>query len=370
MIDSAEANRTLRAVIREFENLGINSRDLIGTYIAFLLVLIRQAADDKDMSKLLTDFLNESEPEQEWNTLVSTLKNKFLKEVEKGVFPEVPKSPWDALKRIIEQLKALTNFAKKDLDEKDLAKLFQQHLRFELFKGRTRSQYPTPNHVAQLVVSLLDLQDGQRVIDPTCGTGGLLVAAHAAEQSIKVTGRDFNQTWAQLAWSNLYLNGLVSPDISISKEPSDLPPKGHFDRVIMNPPFGGKSEAIAFDVGTRSETVLTRYAFELLSDNGRAAVFVPKGVLFGGAGEQKLREQLKDHIEAIIELPPNAFQPYSTTSATLLLLHKQSANAQPTEGQPAPTPQVLIAKLTDDGYTAAAGRDLTQLPSPIPYVGS
>ena len=119
----------------------------------------------------------------------------------------------------------------------------------------------------------------------------------------------------------------------------------------MNPPFGEKIES---EFGTRSETALINLALNHLATDGRAALLAPGGVLFSSA-EDTLRRRLVDEVtlEAIITLPKDAFQPYSTIIPHLLLIE----NKPPVEKG-----CTWFLRPVYDGYTSGRGRDLTADP--------
>ncbi|MEM2447040.1 MAG: N-6 DNA methylase, partial [Candidatus Bathyarchaeia archaeon] len=126
-----------------------------------------------------------------------------------------------------------------------------------------------------------------------------------------------------------------------------------FQCILMNPPFGAK---IRSDFGARSETALTYLALDHLAQDGRAALLVPSGLLFAGSqAESNLRKRLVDEftLEAIITLPEDALQPYSSLTAHLILV----LNKPPKKDACA-----WFLHPVYDGYTGGRGRDLTQEP--------
>ena len=126
-----------------------------------------------------------------------------------------------------------------------------------------------------------------------------------------------------------------------------------FARILMNPPFG---ESVSSDYGTRSETALGALALAHLSEGGRAALLAPTGLLFSGSQhEYGLRKKLVDdhHLEAVVSLPEDAFQPYSALRTHLLLVRK---------APPAEDALTWFLRPVFDGYIAGHGRDLTSPP--------
>jgi type I restriction-modification system DNA methylase subunit len=344
----------LRKAKGVFESRGIIGDPQIAGYLGFLL-LVRESWPE------LQDTLEDESVTNQLDRLYRELAaaNNALR----SVIPQPPPSRlgFRALRSILDHLsEALTEC------NDDAGKLFQYYVRPELLKSASGGQYPTPHHVATAMGRLLDLRASAKLIDPTCGTGGLLAAAweEAQKQSvedIQIYGCDFDPTWATLGWSNLKLNG-QDADIQITSALTLLPGQsGQFSRLLMNPPFGGTRSAaeiqnayIPSGFGKRTETVLTALALELLEEDGRAATLVSRGILFGGGAEQRLREELlKYDLEVIASLPQDVMQPYNGTGAHLVVLHKTA--------QPSSSP-VWFFQLQQDGYPSGTSRDLAQPP--------
>ena len=227
------------------------------------------------------------------------------------------------------------------------AVLFDRYILFRLPEMVAGGRYPTPRHVVQLMVTLAET-DGQPVTDLACGTGGLLVYSAGSE----LTGVEISPEWARLARANLALHS-QSGQIREGNALYIAEKYDQFARILMNPPFGEKMKS---EYGTRSETALNALALSHLSDNGRAALLAPTGLLFSGnRHERKLRQRLVDdhHLEAVISLPEDAFQPYSSSRTHLLLVHK----IYPTENA-----LTWFMRPAFDGYVSGRGRDLTADP--------
>ena len=106
-------------------------------------------------------------------------------------------------------------------------------------------QYQTPPRLAaQILISIHNDIEGKVVLDLGCGTG-ILGLGCARLGASRVIGVDIDTTAIQVARQNATEVGLSSDEISfIIKDvrcltASDIPP---IDTVVMNPPFGTKSE--------------------------------------------------------------------------------------------------------------------------------
>lgn len=226
--------------------------------------------------------------------------------------------------------------------------------------GKKGGEFYTPHRVVELLVRLLDPQQGMRICDPTCGSGGMLIecAQHVAEATgvrfgtvqpnVTLHGQEKNLgTWA-ICKMNLLLHGL--PDARIEKGDTIRQPKlverGElilYDRVIANPPFSldkwGAEEAAKdgfqrFDMGippkNMGDFAFVQHMLATLNAAGKAAVVMPHGVLFRGSGDGRIRQRMleRDLFEAIIGLPENLFFGTGIPAAVLLLNRNKPAERQ------------------------------------------
>lgn len=210
--------------------------------------------------------------------------------------------------------------------------------------------YPTPRHLVDLMVRLLDPQPGDLVADPACGSGGYLAAvanylresndgfllneSHRKHfQRGLLHGFDNDPAFARMSTMNLLLHGIDSPDVrrinSLAEVPGNI---GRYSVVITNPPFNGSVEKSALDKDLYRDVKSTTKAplflgrvLSLLQAGGRAAVIVPEGVLFGTNKAQiALRKALVDdhNLDAVIKVPAAAYEPFSATQTAILVFTK------------------------------------------------
>lgn len=227
------------------------------------------------------------------------------------------------------------------------AELFDRHVLFRLPEMLKGGRYPTPRHIVQLMVDLAETEPKQ-VADFACGSGGLLVNSAGGD----LYGVEISPEWARLARANALLHGKQA-DMREGNALSAVRKDELFDGIVMNPPFG---ETVRSDYGTRSETALNALALAHLAEDGRAALLAPSGLLFSGSTKERdFRSRAIDdhHLEAVVTLPDDAIQPYSTLRTHLLLVHKVS-----------PTDNAITWFLRPlfDGYISGRGRDLTRDP--------
>lgn len=202
--------------------------------------------------------------------------------------------------------------------------------RFAADAGKKGGEFYTPPEVATLLARLLAPQSGDRICDPACGSGSLLirVANEAPNHNFALFGQESNgSTWA-LCRMNMFLHGMDNARIEwCNTISSPRLVEGDklmkFNIVVANPPFSldkwGADEA-PNDPYNRffrgiPPTSKGDYAFishmieTALADEGRVGVIVPHGVLFRGGAEGKIRQTLIEEnlLKAVIGLPANLF---------------------------------------------------------------
>ena len=209
-------------------------------------------------------------------------------------------------------------------------------------------QYFTPRAVIQAMVDCVQPRPGEVVVDPACGTGGLLLAAHEYLKGHADLDRDQKRhlrfdalrgvelvpNVARLCGMNLYLHG-IGPDGGDRREPPITTddalrdtPRVLADVVVTNPPFGKRSSITVVnaegETGRQSLTYnrpdfwtttsnkqlnFVQHVKSLLAIHGRAPVVVPDNVLFeGGAGETVRRNLLREcDVHTLLRLPTGIF---------------------------------------------------------------
>lgn len=205
--------------------------------------------------------------------------------------------------------------------------------RFASDAGKKAGEFYTPKQVSTLLAQLVAPKPGDRICDPACGSGGLLIEVGAlveqqGSRDFALFGQEVNgSTWA-LARMNMFLHGkdgarIEWGDSLNSPALVENDRLMRFDVVVANPPFsldkwGGKEvEADRYNRFWRGMPPKSKgdYAFithmieTALPQQGRVAVVVPHGVLFRGGKEGRIRRALIEEnlLEAVIGLPANLF---------------------------------------------------------------
>ncbi len=215
--------------------------------------------------------------------------------------------------------------------------------RFASDAGKKAGEFYTPRQVSKLLARLTRPKASDRICDPTCGSGGLLIEAAGL---IEATGsRDFalfgqevnGSTWA-LARMNMFLHSKDSARIEWG-DTLNSPALVENDRlmrfnvVVANPPFSldkwgaEHADSDRFNRFWRGVPPKSKgdYAFithmiEIaLPQEGRVAVVVPHGVLFRSGAEGRVRRSFIEEnlLDAVISLPGNLFP---TTSIPVAIL--------------------------------------------------
>lgn len=215
--------------------------------------------------------------------------------------------------------------------------------RFASDAGKKAGEFYTPKQVSKLLAQLAAPQPSDRICDPTCGSGGLLIEAAALVETqgssdFALFGQEANgSTWA-LARMNMFLHGKDAARIEWG-DTLNSPALVEADRlmrfnvVVANPPFsldkwgGTEVEADRYSRFWRGLPPKSKgdYAFishmieTALPQEGRVAVVVPHGVLFRGGAEGRIRRALIEEnlLDAVIGLPGNLFP---TTSIPVAIL--------------------------------------------------
>lgn len=274
--------------------------------------------------------------------------------------------------------KSLESLLGEALGNLSPAELLNHCLLFRSDTMQAGGRYPTPRHITRLMADLarIFVADDQAVIgDFACGSGGLLVEFPGQE----VVGIEISPTWARIARANLLLHGISPDEVYTNNALAVLGTNvtNLFDIIVMNPPFGSPLEAemveqhLGEGKGTRSETVLALLGLNYLKPDGILAILQPGGTLFStSSGEATLRNRLltENRLEAIIQLPKDAFQPYSQLQTYLLLARNCTASSIAADAP------VWFYYITNDGFSSGRNRqpqpDQNQLPQLLAAVAA
>jgi len=266
-----------------------------------------------------------------------------------GVFGDAPwtnkeRLPDHTLKNLLEHFSQHT-LSLANVPEDELGNAYEYLIKqFADDSGHTAQEFYTNRTVVHLMVQMLDPQPGERIYDPTCGTGGMLISAldqvkrsGGEHRTLKLYGQERNHMTAAIARMNLALHGVE--DFAIARGDTLERPAftehdrlATFDVVLANPPYSIKQwnrAAWSTDpwgrnfLGTppqgRADYAFFQHILKSLAppsprgrgdggEGGRCAILFPHGVLFRkeeAAMRQKLVEA--DLVDCVIGLGPNLF---------------------------------------------------------------
>ncbi len=211
--------------------------------------------------------------------------------------------------------------------------------------GKKGGEFFTPPEIAELLAKLLEPKSGDRISDPTCGSGSLLlkVAKEIGTNDFSLWGQENNNgTWA-LCKMNMFLHGVDNARIEWGdtlRRPLLIEGDSlmKFNVVVANPPFSldkwGQEEAKSdkynrFHRGlppkSKGDYAFISHMIETITEeDGKVGVVVPLGVLFRGSSEGKIRKQLIEEnlLHAVIGLASNLF--YGVSIPVALLIFKKN----------------------------------------------
>ncbi len=223
-------------------------------------------------------------------------------------------------------------------------------------KADGAGEYFTPRPLIHAMVEAIDPEYEETVYDPASGTNGFLITAYnyvgkktagevAGEErhflntpdkgpdsfAEQLTGRDITRQTYRLGLMNLILHDIDPTEMTIVRGNSlSRQVDEEYDLILANPPYGGNGSDKfpgAWADTTIPETNFLQLIMRSLSEDGRAAVIVPEGVLFRGGAEQSVRERLLDqyNLDCVLVLPESSFHPYADVDANVLFFERDSA---------------------------------------------
>ena len=212
------------------------------------------------------------------------------------------------------------------------------------------SGFPTPRHLVDLIVKMVDPPPGDIVADPAIESGCFLVAActylrkqhpdlfmdalsREHFQRTMFHGIDNDPAFALMANMSLLLRGTINQDSQRKNSLGAIPDElGKFTLVFTNPSFSGSIERFSLDANLYRDVksaikaaLFIGRVLTLLRPGDRAAVIVPEGVLFGNRRAQiALRKTLVDdhRLDAVVRIPPASHEPFSATRLAILYFTK------------------------------------------------
>lgn len=222
--------------------------------------------------------------------------------------------------------------------------------------GKKGGEFYTPAEVSEVLARLVKPRENDRIYDPTCGSGSLLlkVAKKVPSKKVAIYGQERNGATHSLAIMNMYLHGIDDAKIEwgdtlanpLHLEDDKLM---KFQVIVANPPFSLDKWAMGFagegtsdkkfkmepgldpyrrfewgvPPSSKGDYAFVQHMLYSLAENGRMATILPHGVLFRGASEGKIRKQIIDMnlLDAVIGLPEGLF--YGTGIPACIMIFRK-----------------------------------------------
>ena len=215
--------------------------------------------------------------------------------------------------------------------------------------GKSGGEFFTPQEVGELLarIVIMDKTSVNKVYDPACGSGGLLLkfAKILGKENVRegFFGQEINLTTYNLARINMFLHNINYNNFSIERGDTLIHPvhwnDEPFDAIVSNPPYSikwaGKSNPLLINderfapagvlaPESKADLAFTMHMLSWLSPKGTAAIVEFPGVLYRGGAEQKIRKYMIDNnfVDTVIQLPSDLF--FGTSIATCILVLKKN----------------------------------------------
>ena len=215
--------------------------------------------------------------------------------------------------------------------------------------GKSGGEFYTPQEVSELLTKLavLGKKSVNKVYDPACGSGSLLLKAAKILGKDNVRngfyGQEINLTTYNLCRINMFLHDVGYDKFDIACEDTLVSPQHWddepFEVIVSNPPYSIKwvgddnavlindprySPAGVLAPKSKADFAFIMHSLSWLATNGTASIVCFPGILYRGGAEQKIRKYLIDNnfVDCIIQLPDNLF--FGTSIATCIMVLKKS----------------------------------------------
>ena len=305
------------------------------------------------------------------NTLFPVLKGTDIKDSNgKVIIPGVKVDSSTPIKKAIVQTTfADANQYMKDgvllrqvinvIDDLDLGDYEESHAFGEIYEtilkelqsAGSSGEFYTPRAVTDFMAKMINPQIGEQVADFACGTGGFLTSwlkelatkiettEDQAAYDASIYGIEKKQFPYMLCITNMLLHGIDVPKIyhdnSLLKDVLDYTRDDQFDVILMNPPYGGnektevKNHFPADLASSETADLFMSVIMYRLKKNGRAAVILPDGFLFGTDNAKvNLKKKLLSefNLHTVIRMPGSVFAPYTSITTNILFFDRIPVN--------------------------------------------
>ena len=304
------------------------------------------------------------------NTLFPVLKGNDVKEGDTVIYEGIKVTPDTPIKKAIVKstFEDANNYMKDGvylrqvidvIDEIEFDDVKESHafgfvyeeILRELQSAGSSGEFYTPRAVTEFMALMIKPKLGEKMADFACGTGGFItswlgqlskqVTDTSAQKQLddSIYGIEKKPFPYLLCVTNMLLHDIEVPNIyhmnSLKHNLLDYTDADKFDVILMNPPYGGHEDksiqGFFPDDLASSETadLFMSVILYRLKKNGRAAVVVPDGFLFGlDNAKVNIKKRLigEFNLHTVIRLPNSVFSPYTSITTNLLFFD----NTKPT----------------------------------------
>ena len=247
------------------------------------------------------------------------------------------------------------------IDELDLSSYEESHAFGEIYEAILKElqsagssgEFYTPRAVTDFMAKMIKPAIGEKMADFACGTGGFLTS-WLKELQPQIKNADDVQKYGQsiygiekkqfpymLCITNMLLHDIELPQIyhanTLLNDVLNYTEDDKFDVVLMNPPYGGnekndvKSHFPADLASSETADLFMSVIMYRLKANGRAAVILPDGFLFGTDNakvniKKKLLSEFNLH--TVIRMPGSVFAPYTSITTNILFFNNDGATKE------------------------------------------
>ena len=214
--------------------------------------------------------------------------------------------------------------------------------------GKSGGEFFTPADVSELLTRLgtVGKTHINKVYDPACGSGSLLLKAEKVLGKEAVTngfyGQEINITTYNLCRINMFLHDIGFDKFDIACDDTLTSPQHWddepFELIVSNPPYSikwaGDSNPLLINdpryapagvlaPKSKADMAFIMHSLSWLAPNGTAAIVCFPGIMYRGGAEKKIRKYLIDNnfVDCIIQLPSNLF--FGTSIATCIMVLKK-----------------------------------------------
>lgn len=213
---------------------------------------------------------------------------------------------------------------------------FEYFLKNSVTVGNDLGEYFTPRHLVRMMVNLINPKFGDKIYDPTCGTGGFIIEAfkhiysscsinpHTLEvlREETIYARELTDT-AKIAKMNMIIAGDGHTNIKQMDALEDKQEE-QYDIVLANIPYGQTTDyGNLYPIYSRqADCVFVQHILLSLKKTGKAAIIVPEGFLFRGGADKKVRKYMLDNYSliSVVSLPNGVFLPYTDSKTDIIFL--------------------------------------------------